>query len=1080
MLEGRSGALHSVAASICLPLNGSDTEIAVQTATNSTQPSSITMQNTTRLLTQFVQGIRVLTGARAVSLYVPNPHARHSRPTLIHDGIDAPIAELADVSSAHQFVEDVDRTALVPGPEGLPLCLPSVTHGGAVIPLPGDEMPWGLAPSSPDRTARRRTDLDAESASSDPGAWLGLRLPPGRGSVIDQLQRSDLLEGLRRQDEPGYWWSWLFTLGGALASHSSQATAFLRDPMTGLADRREFQALLAREIQQTNDNARSLSLLMINPDDFLAVNDRFGREQGDLCVREFSDRILQTLRVEDRVARYGSVIFAAILPDIPLAEAQEIAERLRLALTEKPYLDGTLNLKASIGCSAYDASGPEPDGPLELVQRADRALSAAKRSGGNRVKTQNDEADEDPGSLDRLSGIFTGNMDTDYRNMVLLWDTVNVIALDPDFDQLVSQVVERLYTAFKPTRVGVFSRSIDDQFHLMHGFTRQGGNGSRTATLETLDLGADQLDLLSQAIAGGSAVARLADVSGQRLRCCAVPLIAGNDCLGCLYLDGRPDTLGLDASDLVFFRALGSQIATAMDRTRLAEIESRRQEQEKRMLRAELKELRQALQQAKLVYRSPQMESLVATAHRVASTDATVLITGASGTGKELLARTVHELSPRRGQPFVIVDCGAIPTTLIESELFGSEKGAYTGAQARRAGRLAEANYGTVLLDEIGELPLEVQTKLLRFVQEKQLTRVGGTRQQKVDVRILAATNRNLKSEVAAGRFREDLYYRLNVIHLAVPPLRDRPEDILHLANHFLEIFSVQYQKNVRRITPAAASALTRHTWPGNVRELQNRVMQAVILCEGNQLGPDELGLSAPPTSRIPLESSAIDSANEPTAAGDASAGELPTGEVSPPSPNESAGANGKTQPWTPRNLETLLAELRQKLAELIYSADNGLSPNMLPLGRWLDEDLLVAADTLAEGIARRAALTLGLAETTFRRRLQKAKDRIYAGLSPRVADWEDIQPILTQMVRSAAETEQDLIGLAQRVLLEEIVARFPSDVRTGSALLAVSSPTYRKRLAELRSTPANESSGDTSTDSEPIPTAPTSASELY
>jgi len=1011
------------------------------------------MQTTIRLLTQFVQGIRVLTGAGSVSLFVPERQAQHARPTLIHDGDDAPIAELADPETARDFVLQVDRSTLIPGAAGLPVCLPSTTVGGGLIPLPADEMSWGLPLPTPDRASRRRRDVDSDLAATDPGAWLGLRLPPGQGSVIDQLQSSDLFKQLNRQDEPGYWWSWLFSLGGALASHASQATAFLKDPMTGLADRREFQVVLADKLQQARDNSQPLALLMINPDDFLAINERFGRDSGDLCVREISDRILQILRAEDLVARYGGVIFAAILPDTPLDEAEEIAERLRQQLTQKPYLDGSLQLGVSIGCSARDAADQDPNGTLELVQRADRALSTAKRSGGNRVKTRDEgAADEDHGSLDRLSGIFTGNMDTDYRNMVLLWDTVNVIALDPDFDQLVSQVVERLYQAFKPTRVGLFSRSIDDEFHLLHGFTRQAGAAAETTRLETLDLGEDQIALLSTAVSEGTALARRLTVSDQDLRCCAVPLVAGNDCLGCLYLDGRPDTLSFDASDLVFFRALGSQVATAMDRTRLAEIESRRQEQEKRMLRAELTELRQALQQAKLVYRSPQMESLVSTAHRVASTDATVLITGSSGTGKELLARTVHELSPRRGQPFVIVDCGAIPITLIESELFGSEKGAYTGAQARRAGRLAEANYGTVLLDEIGELPLEVQSKLLRFVQEKQLTRVGGTRQQKVDVRILAATNRNLKSEVAAGRFREDLYYRLNVIHLAVPPLRERPEDILHLANHFLEIYSVQYQKNVRRITPAAASALTRHTWPGNVRELQNRVMQAVILCEGTQLGPDELGLTSPPAVSATTGSTIVAPDAEPVMMEEGRFADDSPDKATHPLTPHSGGGNGQPEEWTPRDPETLLAELRQKLAELVYSADNGLSPNMLPVGRWLDEDLLVAADTMAKGVARQAATTLGLAETTFRRRLQKAKDRIYAGLSPRVADWEDVQPILSQMVRSAGDAEQDLIGIAQRVLLEEIVARFPNDVRTGSALLAVSNPTYRKRLAELTS----------------------------
>jgi diguanylate cyclase (GGDEF)-like protein len=820
---------------------------------------------------------------------------------------------------------------------------------------------------------------------------------------------------------------------------------------------------------------------MINPDDFLIVNDQFGRDQGDRCVREISERLRRTLRAEDLVSRYGGVIFAAILPDTPVDEAREIADRLRQRLYGEPYLDGALELGFCIGCSEL-GNGEGPGDALELVQRADRALSAAKRAGGNQVRTfEEGIANGEVGSLDRLSGIFTGNMDKDYRNMVLLWDTVNVIAHDPDFEQLVSQVVERLYEAFKPTRVGLFSRLLDDELNLLHGFTRRSGAGAETMRLETLALGADQKELMKTAITNSTAVERQVSDAGHELRCCAVPLIVGHDCLGCLYLEGRVDTLRLDASDLVFFRALGSQVATAMDRTRMAEIEVRRQEQEKRMLRAEVKELRQALRQSKLVFRSPQMESLVATAHRVAPTDATVLITGSSGTGKELLARTVHELSSRRGQPFVIVDCGAIPTTLIESELFGSEKGAYTGSQARRAGRLAEANYGTVLLDEIGELPLEVQSKLLRFVQEKQLTRVGGTRQQKVDVRILAATNRDLKQEVAAGRFREDLYYRLNVIHLAVPPLRDRPEDILHLANHFLEIFSVQYQKNVRQITPAAASALTRHAWPGNVRELQNRIMQAVILCEGNQLDPDELGLTS--TSAGATASNSIARVEVTSGSGLESHDPAPVDladEASPLRASTPSRHDPEPPEWEHQDLETLLSHLRDKLAELVYAADNGLSPAMLPLGLWLDEDLLVAADTLAEGVARRAAVTLGLAETTFRRRLRKAQDRIYAGLSPRVADWEDVRPILTQLVRFADGIEQDLIDLTQTILLEEIVSRFPNNVRTGSALMAVSSPTYRKRVSKLEARRVDSGVSDSEIELDPrLPSVRPSDSEF-
>jgi hypothetical protein len=292
--------------------------------------------------------------------------------------------------------------------------------------------------------------------------------------------------------------------------------------------------------------------------------------------------------------------------------------------------------------------------------------------------------------------------------------------------------------------------------------------------------------------------------------------------------------------------------------------------------------------------------------------------------------------------------------------------------------------------------------------------------------------------------------------------LRERPEDILHLANHFLEIFSVQYQKNVRRITPAAASALTRHTWPGNVRELQNRVMQAVILSEGSQLRPEDLGLTPASVVGSGVNESAEEDGLDPAPRfAPPITDDTRKASPRPPIPYPADAEHDATDE-EPQNLETLLFELREKLADLVYSAEHGLSPTMLPLGRWLDEDLLVAADTLANGVARRAAAILGLPETTFRRRLCKAKDQLYAGLSPRVADWEDVRPTLTQLARCAADDDQDLIALAQRVLLEEIVARYPDNVRTGASLLAVSNPTYRKRLAELES--SRSGAGDRST----------------
>jgi DNA-binding NtrC family response regulator len=217
----------------------------------------------------------------------------------------------------------------------------------------------------------------------------------------------------------------------------------------------------------------------------------------------------------------------------------------------------------------------------------------------------------------------------------------------------------------------------------------------------------------------------------------------------------------------------------------------------------------------------------------VAPTTATVLITGESGTGKELVARVIHDLSPRRERPFVPVHCAALPETLLESELFGHERGAFTGAVATRKGRFELAEGGTVFLDEIGDLSPGIQVKLLRVIQERTFERVGGTRTIAVDVRIVAATNRDLKAEVAAGRFREDLYYRLNVFPVVLPSLAGRPDAILPLAEQFATKFAAAFGKEVPRFSDAARSALTGYRWPGNVRELQNVIERAVILSRG-------------------------------------------------------------------------------------------------------------------------------------------------------------------------------------------------------------------------------------------------------
>ncbi|OAN52333.1 sigma-54-dependent Fis family transcriptional regulator [Paramagnetospirillum marisnigri] len=245
-----------------------------------------------------------------------------------------------------------------------------------------------------------------------------------------------------------------------------------------------------------------------------------------------------------------------------------------------------------------------------------------------------------------------------------------------------------------------------------------------------------------------------------------------------------------------------------------------------------------------IVFKDPRMAQTLKLAEQVANSDASIMITGESGTGKELIARFVHNKSRRSDKRFVAVNCAAIPENLLESELFGHEKGAFTGAVARRIGKFEEANGGTLLLDEISEMDVRLQSKLLRVLQEKEIDRVGGNQPVKVDVRILATSNRTMEDEVRKGTFREDLYYRLNVVTLALPALRERPLDIAVLADHFVKRYTEANALPNRSLSAEVKQMLTRHVWRGNVRELENCMHRAVLLATGAEIGPDAIILS--------------------------------------------------------------------------------------------------------------------------------------------------------------------------------------------------------------------------------------------
>jgi two-component system, NtrC family, response regulator HydG len=263
------------------------------------------------------------------------------------------------------------------------------------------------------------------------------------------------------------------------------------------------------------------------------------------------------------------------------------------------------------------------------------------------------------------------------------------------------------------------------------------------------------------------------------------------------------------------------------------------------------------------------MQQIYRVARQVAPSRATVLISGESGTGKGEFARAVHALSPRAAKPFVPVHCAALAESLLESELFGHEKGSFTGAERRRIGKFEQAHEGTIFLDEIGEIPATTQIKLLTVLQDRKFERVGGNDTVKVDVRVMAATNRDLEADVAAGRFREDLFYRLNVVRVTMPPLRERGGDVLALAGHFLERFARENHKQVSGFSDRAKTKVRAHRWPGNVRELENAMERAVVMCEGDLVGEEHLpfgtttadsleGLAVPGATMAELERYAI------------------------------------------------------------------------------------------------------------------------------------------------------------------------------------------------------------------------------
>lgn len=1009
-------------------------------------------------LGQYIEAIGNITGAQTVSLLVDPADLPGFDPLFLTIGDAQAIPGFESQKAALELTAELHRGghgASVPASDEAVRYYPGVadgTHFFRFCVSRAVTKTTGLSGTS--FPVERRRNVVATPVSRPEGvAWIGLSF--GKGNVCQPVDGSpDRCESQRKELPAAPDWLWRLIIAGArMAWQVYELATMHRDSITGLAQRSELQVQLEHSLAAARDGHEPFALALVNPDEFEQVNQRLGRVQGDAALREIGTILQQSIRLPDTVYHYGGAVFATLFRVTSQAEASQAAERLRKDLCGHALLERKIRLDFSVG-AVFCGTHSQLD-HLETLRRADSALNAAKRSGGAQTMTWASEGlAKSSGSNDRLSGIFTADTRKDYRNMLLLWETVQVISSQTDTAVIAKEFISQVNRTFKPSHAALVSVGDKASSFLSAPTLTVVKQPFETVTDHVARLiSKDQRHLLERAQRKQEAQSACVSApdgdngSKQALTAYAVPLPGGDIAAPrCLYVDGPANSFHLDSADLLFLSILSKQVAVALDRSELVAHLKNEKERESRRLRAEVRDLRQALRHSKLVYQSPRMEAVLQIVRKVAPTDATVLITGESGTGKEMVARFLHDQSqPGRRDAFVTLDCGAIAPSLIETELFGHAKGAYTGASGSSKGRIPEAEGGTLFLDEIGELPLDVQAKLLRFVQEREITPVGASRSLKIDARIVAATNRDLAAEVEAGRFRQDLYYRLRVVSVTIPPLRERPEDIIPLAQYFLDRFSAQYEKPDCCLSLEAQTALREHPWVGNVRELQNQLLQAVIMSGNEELSRADLHLVTEPGKENMAQGPKDASPNGAHATSSPPRRHAAIDTDRPVTSDDFGHRSGSgCEPW-----EYLRTTLAEQVEEAIRQHEEGTAH---PLGSWLSEDLVVSAHDAYGRIGRKASEALGMAETTFRRQLEKINRAARAYSLPRSPHWTSVKPAIQGLVRSAAaKRDENLLLKARRLLLAEVIARIPENDLLGATLMGVTKPTYQRWKAGLQ-----------------------------
>lgn len=872
--------------------------------------------------------------------------------------------------------------------------------------------------------------------------WLGLTFP---NAIPNWLRCSSDIA--RLNDEESRMCSLFHNLvdfGSHQLGQIESQSSLLIDPLTGLPCRTKFQSQINQLFQQYS----SVAVLMIHSADFHHINKKFGHESGDSVIWEIGQNLLKSIRETDLVSRFGGALFAIAVAVHEEKEAIQLAEKIQRHLQQPEYLNGAISLGFNVGIGIVNI-GENFSSPAErvasLINRSDQALKAAQSSSQPTITLwQLEHMDVYNQKVDYIGGIFTADTATDYRNMLLLWDISNIIASHNQFDELLQQVVQRLGQTF------------DFEFAGIIEYTEQSPRGSQkvyaldddlnTSTQDTLpDTTSEKVIALAETVASTN---KPQEQNIDNIALFAAPLNQSGK--SCFFVTNSAENLNLSSDSQMLFTALTKQLGRALNRTRLEEQLNQQLKQQKQQLQNELTQLKQDLQSSSMFYCSQAMEQLMKQAKRAAMTDTTTLIIGESGTGKERLVSSLHKMGNRQNKPLIIVDCGAIPESLIESELFGHVKGAFTGAQNSAKGKVQEANGGTLMLDEIGELPLQMQTKLLRFVQEKHCTPVGATKSEQVDVKIIAVTNRELEHEVEKGNFRQDLFYRLNVLTLRTPPLRERPEDITLLAKHFLKRFAQQFSHSEKRVSEQALAGMLAYNWPGNIRELENRLMQANLLCDNAVIEWQDLKISEPIDTLAPTNSEADAKPLEHSENRQLTKASTPVAAVND---GEHLSTSRTPSPILTNNIseniENVLENLGNTLAHILTPIVENMDVMAFPVGKWVEDDLIYLTYNELGQSVKLTALRLGVSHSTLRRKVDKLVQQPSL-MDNRPQQWQQVLRALHPIATGASKLGKLGIQRLRLTMLSAILRVSPNNMAVCAVLLGVSEPTLYKFKKQL------------------------------